>query len=220
MIDHTLLKPESSSSQIIKLCHEAREYGFCSVCVNPGWVPLCVNLLKGSGVKVCTVIGFPLGATSSVSKAAEAADAVKKGATEVDMVMNVGAMKSGEFNTVLDDMKAVKAGAQGKALVKVILETGLLTNEEKVKACELAKEAGLDFVKTSTGFGPGGATVEDIALMRKTVGPAMGVKASGGIRDWDTAMAMVKAGASRIGVSASVNIVKRVKPQPAGKEKY
>jgi deoxyribose-phosphate aldolase len=221
MIDHTLLKPEATAEQVTKLCKEAREYGFMSVCVNPTWVPLSAQLLQGSPVKVCTVIGFPLGATTTTVKALEAADAVAHGATEVDMVLNVGALKSGQYDQVLEDVKAVVAAVKGKALVKVILETGLLTGEEKVKACELCKQAGADFVKTSTGFGPGGATVADIALMRKTVGPDLGVKASGGVRDYEAARALVKAGATRIGASASINIVKRVKPQAApGKEKY
>lgn len=221
MIDHTLLKPEATAEQIIKVCKEAREYGFCSVCINPGWVPLVAEQLAGSPVKVCTVIGFPLGATLTESKAFETAEAIRQGATEVDMVINVGALKSGQYDRVLRDIKAVVEAARGKALTKVIIETGLLTDAEKVKACELSKEAGADFVKTSTGFGPGGATPEDIALMRKTVGPELGVKASGGVRDYEAAMAVVKAGANRVGASASINIVKRVKPQPAaGKEKY
>jgi deoxyribose-phosphate aldolase len=221
MIDHTLLKPEATAQQIVKLCKEAREYQFMSVCVNPTWVPLSADQLQGSGVKVCTVIGFPLGATLTAVKAYEAAEAIRQGATEVDMVLNVGALKSGQNDQVLADIRAVVEAARGKALVKVILETGLLTDEEKVKACQLSKEAGADFVKTSTGFGPGGATAEDIALMRRTVGPEMGVKASGGVRDFDGAMAMVKAGATRIGASAGINIVNRVKAQPAGgKEKY
>ena len=219
MIDHTLLKPEATEAQVTRLCQEAVEYGFWSVCVNPTWVPLAARLLKGSPVKVCTVIGFPLGATSSTAKALETADVIQKGATEVDMVINVGALKSKQFDLVLEDMKAVVGAAKGRALTKVILETGLLTDDEKVNACQLAKEAGLDYVKTATGFGPGGATPADIALMRKTVGDQMGVKASGGIRDYDTAMAVVKAGASRIGASASVNIVKRVKAE-AGKKGY
>jgi len=219
MIDHTLLKPDATLEQVRKLCKEALEYGFWSVCINPTWVALCAKMLQNSKVKVCTVIGFPLGATSSASKAAEAAEAIRNGATEVDMVLNVGALKSGQPDVVLEDIRAVVKSAKPRALVKVILETGLLTSEEKVKACELAKQAGADFVKTSTGFGPGGATPEDIALMRKTVGPSMGVKASGGIRDFDTAQAVVKAGASRIGASASVNIVKRVKAH-APKDKY
>ncbi|HEY8347405.1 MAG TPA: deoxyribose-phosphate aldolase [Symbiobacteriaceae bacterium] len=207
MIDHTLLKPDASRSQILQLCEEAKTYGFWSVCVNPYWVPLCVDHLRGTDVKVCTVIGFPLGATTPAAKAAEAAEAVRNGADEIDMVMNVGAMKSGDYQAVLDDMKAVRNAVGDKVVVKVILETGLLTDAEKVKACELAKEAGLDYVKTSTGFGYGGATVEDVALMRRTVGDALGVKASGGIRDRETALAMIRAGASRIGASASVKIV-------------
>lgn len=221
MIDHTLLKPEATAEQIVKLCAEARSYNFMSVCVNPGWVPLAAQKLQGSDVKVCTVIGFPLGATSTESKAFETAESIRQGATEVDMVINVGALKSGQYDRVLGDIRAVVEAARGKALTKVIIETGLLTDAEKVKACELSKEAGADFVKTSTGFGPGGATPEDIALMRKTVGPELGVKASGGVRDYEAAMAVVNAGANRIGASASINIVKRVKPQPAaGKEKY
>ncbi|HYF96351.1 MAG TPA: deoxyribose-phosphate aldolase [Symbiobacteriaceae bacterium] len=221
MIDHTLLKPEATAEQVAKLCREAREYNFMSVCVNPGWVPLAAEQLRGSGVKVCTVIGFPLGATITESKAYETAETIRQGAAEVDMVINVGALKSGQYDRVRSDIKAVVEAARGKALTKVIIETGLLTEAEKVKACELAKEAGADFVKTSTGFGPGGATPEDIALMRRTVGPEMGVKASGGVRDYDAALAVVKAGASRIGASASINIVRRVKPQPApAKEKY
>jgi deoxyribose-phosphate aldolase len=219
MIDHTLLKPEASAEQIVKVCKEAREYGFASVCINPGWVPLVAEQLAGSPVKVCTVIGFPLGATLTESKAFETAEAIRQGAQEVDMVINVGALKSGQYDRVLRDIKAVVEAARGKALTKVIIETGLLTDAEKVKACQLSKEAGADFVKTSTGFGPGGATPEDIALMRRTVGPELGVKASGGVRDYDAAIAVVKAGATRIGASASINIVKRVKPQPT-KEKY
>lgn len=220
MIDHTLLKPEATAEQVTKLCKEALEYKFFSVCVNPQWVPLAARLLKGSEVAVCTVIGFPLGANSPTIKALETAETIAHGATEVDMVLNVGAMKSGEYERVFEDMQAVANAAKGKALTKVILETALLTDEEKVKACELAVKAGLDYVKTSTGFGPGGATAADIALMRKTVGPKIGVKASGGIRDYETTMAMVKAGASRIGASASVNIVKRVAAKPAGKGQY
>jgi deoxyribose-phosphate aldolase len=221
MIDHTLLKPEATAEQVVKLCKEAKEYQFMSVCINPTWVELAAEQLKGSVVKVCTVIGFPLGATLSEVKAFEAKEAIRHGATEVDMVLNVGALKSGRTEQVLADVRAVVEASRGKALVKVILETGLLTDEEKVKACQICKEAGADYVKTSTGFGPGGATPEDIALMRRTVGPDMGVKASGGIRDYDAAVAVVKAGASRIGASASINIANRVKAQPAAvKEKY
>ncbi len=207
LIDHTLLKPEATEDQVRKLCQEAREHAFMSVCVNPYWVPLCAELLQGSDVKVCTVIGFPLGANRSEIKAVEAEDAIERGATEVDMVINIGALKSKQYGVVLNDVKAVVDAASGKALVKVIIETCLLTDEEKVKACELAKEAGADFVKTSTGFSTGGATVADIALMRKTVGPEMGVKASGGVRDYESTMAMVRAGATRIGASAGIAIV-------------
>lgn len=208
LIDHTLLKPDATEAQVRKLCEEARQFSFASVCVNPAWVPLCAKLLAGSPVKVCTVIGFPLGATTPTTKAVEARDAIANGAHEIDMVINVGALKSGNDELVRRDIEAVVQAAKGQALVKVILETALLTREEKIKACLLAKQAGADFVKTSTGFGPGGATVEDIALMRETVGPEMGVKASGGIRDRATAEAMVAAGATRIGASASVAIAK------------
>ena len=217
MIDHTLLKPEATRDQIIKVCQEAVAYRFASVCVNPYWVPLVAEQLKGSPVKVCTVIGFPLGANTSATKALETAEAVNAGATEVDMVINIGALKSGQVDVVRADIKAVVQAAKPKALVKVIIETCLLTDEEKVTACRLAKEAGADFVKTSTGFSTGGATVADIALMRKTVGPDMGVKASGGIRDVAAARAMVEAGATRIGASASTAIVTG---GPAGQGKY
>ncbi|MBC7084277.1 MAG: deoxyribose-phosphate aldolase [Firmicutes bacterium] len=208
MIDHTLLKPDATRDQIVKLCEEAKQYGFASVCVNPANVSLAASLLKGTPVKVCTVIGFPLGATTPTAKAIETRDAIANGATEVDMVINVGALKSGDYDLVKRDIEAVVEAARGKAIVKVILETALLTDEEKVKACLLAKMAGADFVKTSTGFGPGGATVEDVRLMRKVVGTDMGVKASGGIRNLESARKMIEAGASRIGASASVAIVK------------
>jgi deoxyribose-phosphate aldolase len=207
MIDHTLLKPEATAEQISKLCQEALQYEFKSVCINPFWVPLAAMLLKGSKVDICTVIGFPLGAITASAKANEVVEAIKNGATEVDMVLNIGALKSGQYDVVLNDIKTVVHAAKRGTIVKVILETGLLTDAEKVKACELCKQAGADFVKTSTGFGPGGATVEDIALMRKTVGEKMGVKASGGIRNYETAMAMVKVGANRIGASAGIAIV-------------
>jgi deoxyribose-phosphate aldolase len=210
-IDHTLLKPDSTREQIIRFCEEAKEYCFASVCVNPTNVSLASNLLKDTPVKVCTVIGFPLGANTSVTKAIETRDAIVNGASEVDMVINVGALKSGDHNQVLADIEAVVDAAGGKALVKVILETALLTDEEKVKGCLLAKLAGADFVKTSTGFGPGGATVEDIRLMRKTVGPDMGVKAAGGIRDYESMIRMIHAGATRIGASAGTKIVKQAK---------
>ncbi len=206
-IDHTLLKPEATSEAIVAVCKEAIEHAFFSVCVNPHYVPLVSKTLNGTEVKVCTVIGFPLGANKSDIKAQEATLAVKEGAHEVDMVINVGALKSAEYDLVEADIAAVVNAVKGKALVKVIIETCLLTDEEKVKACELSKSAGADFVKTSTGFSTGGATVEDIALMRKTVGEEMGVKASGGIRDYDKAKAMIDAGASRIGAGGSLQII-------------
>jgi len=210
MIDHTLLKPDASEAQIARLCAEAAEYGFASVCVNPGYVAQCAEALSGSAVKVCTVIGFPPGATTSASKAFEAANAVENGAGEVDMVVNVGKIKSGAWDFVESDICAVVDAVKGKALVKVIIETCLLTDEEKVRACQAAKAAGADFVKTSTGFSTGGAKAEDIALMRKTVGPDMGVKASGGIHNTREALAMIEAGATRIGASAGIAIVSGV----------
>ncbi|GED72834.1 deoxyribose-phosphate aldolase [Brevibacillus reuszeri] len=214
-IDHTLLKPEATQAMIDKLCAEAKEHDFASVCVNPYWVKRSAELLAGTDVKVCTVIGFPLGASTSEVKAAETSDAIRNGATEVDMVLNVGALKSGDLETVKADVAAVKKAA-GDVLLKVILETGLLTDEEKETACKLCVEAGADYVKTSTGFGPGGATVEDIALMRKTVGADVGVKASGGVRDGEAALAMIEAGASRIGTSSGVSIVTGAKPAGSG----
>jgi deoxyribose-phosphate aldolase len=207
IIDHTLLKPEATPDAIQKLCREAREYQFCSVCVNPLYVPLAAELLQDSPVKVCTVIGFPLGATSPEVKAFETRKVIEQGADEVDMVISIGLLKAGKWRAVLDDIRAVVETAKGKALVKVILETSLLTDEEKVQACLLAKAAGADFVKTSTGFSSAGARAEDIALMRETVGPQMGVKASGGIRSREDAAAMLQAGATRIGASASIAIV-------------
>ncbi len=211
-IDHTLLKADATREQVIALCDEARKHVFASVCINPTWVSLAAERLAGSPVKVCTVIGFPLGATTTVVKAMETRDAIANGAQEIDMVINVGALKAQNYDLVRRDIAAVVEAAQG-ALVKVILETALLTDEEKVKASQLSMEAGADFVKTSTGFGPGGATDKDVALMRQTVGQFMGVKASGGIRDFDTAQKMVKAGATRIGASASVAIVKGEAPK-------
>ncbi len=205
-IDHTLLKPDATAQMIDKLCAEAKQYDFASVCVNPAWVKRAAQNLAGSDVKVCTVIGFPLGASTPETKAFETRDAIANGATEVDMVINVGALKSGYLELVQRDIAAVVEAA-GDVLVKVIIETGLLTDEEKVTACKLAVAAGADYVKTSTGFGPGGATVEDIALMRKTVGPDIGVKASGGVRDRASALAMIEAGATRIGASAGIAIV-------------
>ncbi|NEW08528.1 deoxyribose-phosphate aldolase [Paenibacillus sp. SYP-B3998] len=207
LIDHTLLKPDAAQNEIVKLCGEAKQYNFATVCVNPHWVTLAAKELAGTEVGITTVIGFPLGATTTFSKMAEARDAIANGATEIDMVLNIGALKSGDLETVRTDVEGVVQAANGQAVVKVILETGLLTDEEKVKACTICKQAGADFVKTSTGFGHGGATVDDIALMRKTVGPEMGVKASGGVRDKETALKIVAAGASRIGASASIAIV-------------
>jgi len=206
MIDHTLLKPDATEAQIEKLCEEAKTYRFASVCVNAHWVKKAAEQLKGTGVKVCTVVGFPLGATTKETKAFETRQAVENGATEIDMVLNIGALKSGDQLAVKEDIEAVVEAAGGH-IVKVILETGLLSDEEIVQASRLAKEAGAHFIKTSTGFGPGGATVEHVQLMRKTVGGALGVKASGGIRDWATAKQMIEAGANRIGASASVAIV-------------
>lgn len=206
MIDHTLLKPEATPAQVEKLCAEAAEYHFASVCVNPVYIPLAARLLDGTGVKVCCVVGFPLGAIAPEQKAAEAASCAAMGAEELDMVIHVGAAKAGDWALVQRDIAGVVKAAAGRT-VKVIIETCLLTDEEKVKACEAAKAAGADFVKTSTGFSTGGATTHDIALMRKTVGPEMGVKASGGIRDYATAMAMIEARANRIGASAGIEIV-------------
>ncbi len=208
IIDHTLLKPGATEDDIRGLCREAREHGFASVCVNPTWVTLAASQLADSKVKVCTVAGFPLGASTSITKAAEARDAVENGASEIDMVMNVGALRSGFEDLVKGDIAAVVEAAGQGVIVKVIIETALLNRDEKIKACLLAQKAAADFVKTSTGFSGGGATTEDVALMRETVGPAMGVKASGGIRDRTTAEAMVAAGATRIGASASMAIIK------------
>ena len=207
LFDHTLLKPDATKEQIIKVCNEAKEYDFMSVCVNSYYTPLVKEELAGSSVKVCTVVGFPLGQMSTESKALETAYAVECGADEIDMVINVGALKDKDYPEVLADIRAVRAVSKGKTL-KVIIETCLLTDDEKVKACELAVEAGADFVKTSTGFSTGGATPEDVALMRKTVGLNIGVKASGGIRDTQTAQAMLDAGASRLGTSATIAIIK------------
>ncbi len=207
MIDHTILKADAKEEDVLRIIEEAKKYEFFSVCINPCWVALAKEHLAGTSVDVCTVIGFPLGANTSEVKAYEATDAINNGATEVDMVINVGALKSKQYKKVLKDIQAVVEAAEGKALVKVIIETALLTDEEKIKVCELAKEAGADFVKTSTGFSTGGATVADITLMRKTVGPDMGVKASGGIHNEAEAKAMIDAGATRIGTSAGVAIM-------------
>lgn len=206
-IDHTQLKPDTTVEKINKVIQEARDYEFASVCINPHWVAHCYDLLKNTPVKVCTVIGFPLGATSTESKVFETKQAIKDGATEVDMVINVGELKANNDEFVEQDIEAVVQAAKGNALTKVIIETSLLTEDEKIRACKLAKEANADFVKTSTGFSGGGATVEDIQLMRQTVGPEMGVKASGGVRDLASTKAMIKAGATRIGASAGIDIV-------------
>ena len=206
MIDHTLLKPDATREDVRKLCEEAAKYKFASVCVNTTWVPMCKQLLRGTGVAVCTVVGFPLGAMAPTAKAFEAREAVRQGADEIDMVINLGALKSGDYETVYEDIcRVVKASRP--AIVKVILETGALNDEEKIIGCTLSKLAGAAFVKTSTGFGKGGATVADVQLMRRLVGSDMGVKASGGVRSADDAAKMALAGASRIGASASVEIV-------------
>jgi deoxyribose-phosphate aldolase len=204
-IDHTLLRPEATPVQIEKLCREGMEYGFASVCISPTWVPLAFSLLGDSGIKVCTVAGFPLGASTTATKVFEAREAVSNGAEEIDTVMNLGALKSGHITWVKAEIEALmKLGV----VLKVIIETGLLSETEKVAACEAVREAGADFVKTCTGFGRGRATVEDVRLMRKVVGGEVGVKASGGIRDFKTAEALLQAGASRIGTSTGVQIVK------------
>ena len=205
-IDHTLLKPDASQEQIETLIEEAKKYDFASVCVNPTWVSFAAQALKATDVKVCTVIGFPLGANTPELKAFETNDAIQNGANEVDTVINIGALKSRNFDLVERDIRAVVEAAKG-TLVKVIIETCLLTDDEKVRACQIAQKAGADFVKTSTGFSTGGATVADVALMRKTVGPDMGVKASGGARSYEDALAFIKAGATRIGASSGVAIM-------------
>ena len=207
-IDHTLLKPEATVEQIEQICKEAREYGFASVCVNPYHVSLVNKNLKGTKVKTCAVIGFPLGANTTELKVFEARQAIKDGAQEVDMVMNIGALKGQQYSIVEEDIANIVKVAREKALVKVILECCLLTDQEKIKACEIAARAGANFVKTSTGFSSGGATIQDVKLMRRVVGDDIGVKASGGIRDYDTAIAMIEAGANRIGASSSITIVK------------
>jgi len=213
LIDHTILKPESVRAEVEQVCAEALEYGFASVCVNSYWIPLVASRLRGSQVKACTVAGFPLGATSTAAKVAETLDAVESGAAEVDMVINIGALRAGEDAIAEKDILAVvKASHDHGAIVKVIIETALLDEEQKARACRIAVSAGADFVKTSTGFSKSGATVEDIALMRRVVGPNVGVKASGGIRTLDTLKAMVAAGASRVGASASVAIMKATAP--------
>ena len=217
LIDHTLLKPDATREEVQQLCREAAQFCFASVCVNPNWVALCRELLRDSGVKVCTVIGFPLGAHLADVKAYETRRAIEQGAEEVDMVINIGALKSRDYALVEQDIHGVVAAANGRAIVKVILETSLLSRDEKVMGCTLSKAAGADYVKTSTGFGGGGATVEDVTLMRETVGPDMGVKASGGVRTREDAERMVAAGATRLGASAGVKIVRG---EAAGEGKY
>lgn len=211
MIDHTLLKPDATRQQIKEICDEAKEYGFFGVCVNPFYVGYAAEQLIESTVAPCCVVGFPLGAATPEAKAFETEAAIATGAKEVDMVINIGAVKSGEWVIVQKDIKGVVNASRGRAIVKVILETCLLSDEEKIQVCKLSKEAGADFVKTSTGFSKAGATLADVRLMRKTVGPDMGIKASGGIRDLNTALAMIKAGATRIGTSAGVEIANALK---------
>jgi len=225
MIDHTLLKPDATRTQIEELCREAAQFGFATVCVNPTWVALSAQRLKGSGTRVCSVVGFPLGATTPDVKAYETRRAIFDGAREIEMVINVGALKSGDLRTVEIDLEAVTGASRDcGALSKVIIEAALLRDDERVTACTLAKAAGADYVKTSTGFGPGGATPADVALMRRVVGTAMGVKAAGGIRDYETVKTMVAAGATRVGASAGVRIVKEASGErtaaPSAAEKY
>lgn len=208
LIDHTALKPNTNKESILKLIAEAKTYDFASVCVNPCWVALAHQELKNTNVKVCTVIGFPLGANTTEVKVFETKDAIEKGAQEIDMVINIAMLKDKEYDYVENEIHQIVEAAKDKAIVKVIIETCLLTDEEKIKACELSQKAGADFVKTSTGFSTGGATVHDIALMRKTVGAEMGVKASGGVHTYEEALAMVEAGATRIGASAGVKLLK------------
>jgi deoxyribose-phosphate aldolase len=211
LIDHTLLRPEATASEIRRVCAEARQYGFATVCANPYWIPLVTAEIAGSQVKACAVVGFPLGANATSIKVAETIEAIRDGAREIDMVMNVGELRGGEKDGVLRDIRAVvEAAHRGGAIVKVILETALLTDEQKATACGLAKDAGAEFVKTSTGFGPAGATVEDVALMRRAAGAAMGVKAAGGIRTLADVQRMVEAGATRVGSSSSVTIIETI----------
>ena len=214
-IDHTVLKPEATAEQVSRLCSEARQYGFKSVCVNPWFAPLVSGALEGSAVSTCVVIGFPLGASAAAVKAFETRTAIANGAREVDMVINIGALKGGDLETAEADIRAVVEAARGGALVKVIIECCLLTEAEKVAACERALSAGADYVKTSTGFSTGGATVEDVALMRRVVGDRAGVKASGGVRDYAAARAMIAAGASRIGTSSGIEIIRQSLESPA-----
>jgi len=217
MIDHTLLKPEATPQEITTLCDEAKKYNFASVCINPSYVSLCSKLLSNTQVKVCTVIGFPLGATTTATKRAEAEEALNNGAEEIDMVINIGKLKASDYEYIFNDINQVVLAAKRKnAVAKVIIETALLTDEEKVKACIISKQAKADFVKTSTGFSKGGATAGDVALMRYVVGSSVGVKASGGVRTIEDAEAMIKSGADRIGASASVKIVTGDKSKTEG----
>ncbi|WP_186429964.1 deoxyribose-phosphate aldolase [Clostridium sp. BSD9I1] len=211
MIDHTVLKADTKEEKIEEICKEALQYNFASVCINPCNIEFAAKLLKGSEVKVCTVIGFPLGANTTATKAFETKDAIEKGASEVDMVINIGKLKDKDYDYVKKDIEAVVKEAKGKALTKVIIETCLLTDEEKIMACKLSKEAGADFVKTSTGFSTGGATVSDIKIMREAVGENLGVKASGGVRTYEDSIAIINAGATRIGASASIDIINKAK---------
>ena len=219
LIDHTLLKPDASRDEIRKLCQEAAHFGFASVCINPWYVPLAAEMLRGTNVKICTVVGFPLGATLPQVKIYEAEEAIKLGAQEIDMVINIGALKSGQDDVVESDIRGVvEASHHGGAICKVILETALLTQQEKTRASEAAKRAGADFAKTSTGFSIAGATAEDVALMRAVVGPEMGIKAAGGVRSFADLMKMVRAGATRIGASASVKIMEEAANAAAGSD--
>ncbi|MEY8291142.1 deoxyribose-phosphate aldolase [Carnobacteriaceae bacterium 52-44] len=210
-IDHTILNADATETDVRRICEEAKEYNFKTVCIQPYWVKYAKELLEGTEVGITTVIGFPLGANTTEIKVAEAKQVVAEGASDVDMVINIGALKSEDYDTVLNDIKAVVDAVDGQALVKVIIETALLTKAEKVRASELAKQAGADFVKTSTGFSTGGATLEDVRLMRATVGPDMGVKASGGVRTFEDAKAMIEVGATRIGASSGISIVEGAK---------
>jgi deoxyribose-phosphate aldolase len=219
MIDHTLLKPDAAPKQIEQLCLEGKKYNFASVCMNPVWVKFCKEMLAGSRVKICTVSGFPLGANATVIKVKEAGTGIEDGADEIDMVMNVGALKGGDFSLVENDIMSVRNAIGKNNILKVIIECGLLTTDEKIKATEIVKSCGADFVKTNTGFGYGGATIEDVKLLRKIAGKDMGVKASGGIRDFQTAKSLIEAGANRIGTSSGVKIVEEYKVQASGFKK-
>jgi deoxyribose-phosphate aldolase len=216
MIDHTLLKPDATLKQIEQLCFEGRKYNFASVCMNPVWVKFCKEILTGSGIKICTVSGFPLGASTTAVKAKEAETGIEDGVDEIDMVMNVGAFKSGDLKLVEEDIRAVRNAIGKNKILKVIIECGLLTTGEKTRATEIVKSCGADFVKTNTGFGYGGATVEDVKHLREIAGKDMGVKASGGIRDFQTAKSLIEAGANRIGTSSGVKIVEEARNQMAG----